>query len=189
MILILDNYDSFTYNLAQLMGSMGLDVMVRRNDQISIDEISSLSPRAIVISPGPGRPRGAGISLQVVENFSGVIPILGVCLGHQCIAEALGAKVVKASRPFHGKTSDIYHDGRTLYTGLRNPFCAARYHSLMVLEDSVEAPLEVSSYTPEGEVMGIRSVELKVEGVQFHPESIATPLGKRLIENFLESYQ
>lgn len=188
MILILDNYDSFTYNIAQALGVLGLRIEVHRNDELSIKDIEALRPQAIVISPGPGRPEHAGISCRTIERFVGEVPILGVCLGHQCIAEVFGARVVKAPSPVHGKIYEIYHDGLTIYAGIRNPFLATRYHSLVVIEETVKDPLQVSSYTVDGEVMGIRCEELKIEGVQFHPESIATPQGLSLFRNFIQWY-
>lgn len=188
MILLLDNYDSFTYNIAHALGAMGEELTIVRNDAIDVNGIRSLNPAAVVISPGPGGPADAGISCSVVEAFAGSTPILGVCLGHQCIAHVFGAHVVRADVLVHGKTSDIFHDGRTIYSGLRNPFSATRYHSLIVDEDSVRAPLEVSAYTVDGEVMGLRYPGMKIEGVQFHPESIATPQGTMILRNFLETY-
>ncbi len=188
MILLLDNYDSFTYNVAHAFGLLGYEVQVVRSDAISPERVGELEPEAVVISPGPGRPKDAGISRRVIEKYAGRLPILGVCLGHQCLAEVFGASVVRAERQVHGKTSEVFHDGRTIYKGLRNPFTAARYHSLIVPEETVSAPLEVSAYTDRGEVMGLRSLELKIEGVQFHPESIATPQGMRIIQNFVDEY-
>ncbi len=188
MILLLDNYDSFTYNVAHAFGLLGYEVQVVRSDAIRPERVGELEPEAVVISPGPGRPKDAGISRRVIEKYAGRLPILGVCLGHQCLAEVFGASVVRAERQVHGKTSEVFHDGRTIYKGLRNPFTAARYHSLIVPEETVSAPLEVSAYTDRGEVMGLRSLELKIEGVQFHPESIATPQGMRIIQNFVDEY-
>jgi len=188
MILLLDNYDSFTYNIAHALGSLGRRVAVYRNDAISPEGIAALNPEAIVISPGPGRPSDGGVSCRAIERFSGRIPILGVCLGHQCIAEVFGARVVRAERPVHGKTSAVFHDGRTIYQGLRNPFTATRYHSLIVPEESLPAELEAPAFTEAGEVMGLRAEKLGLEGVQFHPESIATPQGLSLFRNFLEHY-
>ena len=188
MILLIDNYDSFTYNVAQALGSLGQPVNVFRNDALDPEEVRELSPRALVISPGPGRPEGAGISCRLIELFAGRIPILGICLGHQCLARVFGARVVKARQPVHGKTSAVFHDGRTIYHGLGNPFPAARYHSLVVPKEDLSPPLEVSARTREGEVMGLRSDRLMIEGVQFHPESIATPQGRLIFSNFLNRY-
>jgi anthranilate synthase/aminodeoxychorismate synthase-like glutamine amidotransferase len=188
MILLIDNYDSFTYNIAHALGSLGQTLSVVRSDVIGVKDVEAMSPEAIVISPGPGTPNDSGISCAVIERFAGRVPILGVCLGHQCIAEVFGAKVVRGKTPVHGKTSEVYHDGRTIYSGLRNPFRATRYHSLVAAEETVAAPLEVSAYTMGGTVMGLRSADLKVEGVQFHPESIATPQGMMLFRNFLDQY-
>ncbi|MBU2549873.1 MAG: aminodeoxychorismate/anthranilate synthase component II [Proteobacteria bacterium] len=188
MILLLDNYDSFTYNVAHAFGALGREVKVVRSDTVSLDQIEDMEPEAIVISPGPGRPEDAGLSCPAIERFAGRVPILGVCLGHQAIGLVFGGKVVRANRLVHGKTSDIFHDGRTLYQGLRNPFAATRYHSLIVPEESVSGPLEVSAYTLDGEVMGLRCPDLMVEGVQFHPESIATPQGGLIFRNFVDRY-
>ncbi|MDO8786336.1 MAG: aminodeoxychorismate/anthranilate synthase component II [Syntrophales bacterium] len=186
MILIIDNYDSFTYNLVQYIGQLGEDVVVRRNDEITIPEIGKLNPAAIVISPGPCTPREAGISVDVVRHYYKTVPILGVCLGHQSIGYAFGADVVRAERIIHGKTSEIINDGRTIFKGLPNPFRAGRYHSLIIKNDSLPASFEVSAHTAEGEIMGIRHRDYPIEGIQFHPESILTPQGKRLIKNFLD---
>ena len=188
MILLIDNYDSFTYNVAHALGSLGQTVQVYRSDAIGIKEIESLNPNAIVISPGPGGPDDAGISCAAIEAFAGKIPILGVCLGHQCIGQVFGAEVVRADRMVHGKVSEVFHDGRTIYSGVRNPFKATRYHSLIVAEESVPSNLEVSAYTVNGEVMGLRNHSLRIEGVQFHPESIATPQGSIIFRNFLEQF-
>jgi len=184
-ILMIDNYDSFTYNLVQYLGELGADVIVRRNDAVGVAEVRALKPDAIVISPGPCTPADAGISVPILREMAGELPILGVCLGHQCIGEAFGAKVVRASRLMHGKTSPIIHDGRTIFAGLENPFEAMRYHSLLVEPRSLPECLEVSARTAEGEIMGLRHQQLSVEGVQFHPESIGTPQGKELLRNFL----
>ncbi|MCS6886335.1 MAG: aminodeoxychorismate/anthranilate synthase component II [Acidobacteriota bacterium] len=185
MILVIDNYDSFTYNLVQYIGEFDQSVAVYRNDRISIEEIKRLSPKRIVISPGPGRPETAGISLEVVRQLGSYVPILGVCLGHQVIAVAFGAKVVHAPYLMHGKTSEICHDGLTIFKGLEYRFAATRYHSLIVDRDSIPPVLEVSATTPDGLVMGLRHREYPIEGVQFHPESIMTTCGKTLIKNFL----
>ncbi|MBD3370718.1 anthranilate/aminodeoxychorismate synthase component II [Candidatus Fermentibacteria bacterium] len=188
MILVLDNYDSFTYNIVQVIGELGWPVEVYRSDCLTVTEVESLRPDAVVISPGPGRPRSAGISCELISKLGGRMPMLGVCLGHQCIAEVLGARVVRAETPVHGKTDRIYHDTKTIFTGVRNPFVAARYHSLLVEESSVPDKLEVSAFTEKGEIMGLRCSELMMEGVQFHPESIATPLGRKLLEGFMTCY-
>ena len=186
MILMIDNYDSFTYNLVQYIGQLGEKVVVHRNDEISIDEIEGLNPDAIFLSPGPCTPKEAGISVDVVRQFHKTIPIFGVCLGHQAVGYAFGAEVVRAERIMHGKTSRIINDGRTIYRGLPNPFIAGRYHSLILRRDSLPACLEVSAETEEGEIMGIRHREYSVEGIQFHPESVLTPNGKRILKIFLE---
>lgn len=185
MILIIDNYDSFTYNLVQYLGELGAEIEVHRNDRISLDEIAARRPSHLVISPGPCTPNEAGISVDVVKRFAGRIPILGVCLGHQSIGAAFGGDVVRAPRLMHGKTSMIRHDGKTLYGGLANPFEATRYHSLIVRRDTLPADLEISAETDQGEIMGLRHRSLAVEGVQFHPESILTTVGKDLLKNFL----
>jgi para-aminobenzoate synthetase component II len=188
MILLLDNYDSFTYNIAHALGSLGQEIRVVRTDAITLDHVAELQPDAIVISPGPGGPKDAGISCPAIERFAGKIPIFGVCLGHQCIAEVFGGRVVRAENLVHGKTSEIFHDGRTIYAGVRNPFVATRYHSLIAAEDSIPSSLEISAYTMRGEVMGLRAPGLMVEGVQFHPESISTPQGTMLFRNFLDQF-
>jgi anthranilate synthase/aminodeoxychorismate synthase-like glutamine amidotransferase len=185
MILLLDNYDSFTYNLAQYLGQMGQTLLVRRNDMISLDEIADLRPERIVISPGPGTPRQAGISIPLIERFAGKIPILGVCLGHQAIGEAFGGRVIRAAKLMHGKTSAIHHDTRTVFRGLPQDFLATRYHSLIVERKSLPRELEISAETADGVIMGLRHRKMKVEGVQFHPESVLTNDGFRLLENFL----
>jgi 4-amino-4-deoxychorismate synthase (2-amino-4-deoxychorismate-forming) component II len=186
MLLVIDNYDSFTYNLVQYLGELGETIEVRRNDEVTIDAIDSqLRPERIVISPGPGTPDGAGISLKVIERFSGRVPLLGVCLGHQAIGQAFGGKVVRAPVLMHGKASEICHDGKTIFEGLEDHFQAGRYHSLIVERESLPACLEVSAFTPDDIIMGLRHRELKVEGVQFHPESILTEQGKELLANFL----
>jgi len=186
MILIIDNYDSFTYNLVQYLGELGAEVAVRRNDQTTLSEIEALSPTHIVISPGPGTPADGGISSAVIERFHQEMPILGVCLGHQCMGHVFGGVVSRAPRLMHGKTSAIYHDGVGLFAGLRNPFTATRYHSLIV-EEPLPDQLEVSAFTDEGEVMGLRHRIYPTLGVQFHPESILTEGGKKLLRNFLET--
>lgn len=185
MHLIIDNYDSFTWNVAQYVSELGREVSVIRNDATSIDEVARLAPASIIISPGPGRPDDAGVSKAVIQYFAGDIPILGVCLGHQCIVEAFGGTVDRAARVMHGKVSNIYHDRRTIYDGLSNPFAATRYHSLIAVEKGLPEQLEISSYTSEGEIMGVRAREGIVEGVQFHPESILSPEGKELLAHFL----
>ena len=185
MLLVIDNYDSFTYNLVQYFGELGAETVVRRNDAIDLAGIEKLAPAGIVISPGPCTPNEAGISLDVVRHFAGHIPLLGVCLGHQSIGQVFGGNVIRAPRLMHGKTSMIHHDGRGLFAGLSNPFVATRYHSLIVERETLPAVLEVSAWTEEGEIMGLRHRELAVDGVQFHPESILTLEGKRLLGNFL----
>ncbi len=185
MILTIDNYDSFTYNLVQYLGELGADVEVRRNDAITLAEIAERRPQGIVISPGPCTPKEAGISVPLIERFAGEIPILGVCLGHQAIGAALGGAIVRAARIMHGKTSPIHHDGRGVFRELANPFDATRYHSLVIDPATVPAELEVSAWTEEGEIMGVRHRRVALEGVQFHPESILTLEGKRLLTNFL----
>jgi anthranilate synthase/aminodeoxychorismate synthase-like glutamine amidotransferase len=185
-ILLIDNYDSFTYNLVQYFGELGAEVEVHRNDAIGLEEIERAAPDALVLSPGPCTPREAGISVPSLQRFAGRLPILGVCLGHQSMAFAFGGEVVRADRLMHGKTSPIQHDGRTLFRGLPNPFEATRYHSLLVQRDTLPAAFEVSAQTAEGEVMAIRHRELTLEGVQFHPESILTVCGRDLLRNFLD---
>ncbi len=185
MLLIIDNYDSFTYNLVQYLGELKAEVVVRRNDQTSIEEIGRARPERIVISPGPKTPDDAGICLEVIRRFSGTIPILGVCLGHQAIGQAFGGEVVRAPVVMHGKTSPITHDGKTIFSGLANPFPATRYHSLIVDRSSLPQCLEISATTPDGLIMGLRHKEMRVEGVQFHPESVLTEAGKQLLANFL----
>jgi anthranilate synthase/aminodeoxychorismate synthase-like glutamine amidotransferase len=185
MIAVIDNYDSFTYNLVQYLGELGQDLRVFRNDVISVQELDELQPARIVISPGPCTPKEAGISNDVIRHFGGKVPILGVCLGHQCIGHVFGGEVVRAGRLMHGKTSPIHHDGRTIFSGLPQPFDATRYHSLLVRRESLPECLEVSAWTQEGEIMGLRHKQLLVEGVQFHPESVLTLPGKDLLRNFL----
>jgi anthranilate synthase/aminodeoxychorismate synthase-like glutamine amidotransferase len=186
MLLMIDNYDSFTYNLVQYLGELGAEVRVYRNDMITLDEIASLRPQQIVISPGPCTPAEAGVSVEVIRRFAGVIPILGVCLGHQCIGAAYGGNIVRAGRLMHGKTSPICHDGRTIFHGLGNPFEATRYHSLLIERATLPACLELSAWTAEGEIMGVRHTQVLLEGIQFHPESILTVEGKHLLKNFLD---
>ena len=186
MILMIDNYDSFTYNLVQYLGELGAGIEVRRNDQTTLDEIERMAPERIVISPGPKTPTEAGICLELIKKFSGRLPILGVCLGHQAIGQAFGGKVIRAPAIMHGKTSEIHHDGKTIFAGLPNPFPATRYHSLIVERASLPACLEVSATSPDGLIMGLRHKEMKVEGVQFHPESVLTAAGKQLLANFLK---
>ena len=185
MIVMIDNYDSFTYNLVQYLKQLGAMVKVVRNDAVSVSKISSWNPSGIVISPGPGRPESAGISLEVIKYFSGQLPLLGVCLGHQAIAVAFGGKIVSAKQLMHGKTSMISTDGKSLYQGINKPFKAMRYHSLAVSRKNLPQCLEISSETDDGEIMGIRHLKHPTEGIQFHPESIMTPVGKRLLRNFL----
>jgi anthranilate synthase/aminodeoxychorismate synthase-like glutamine amidotransferase len=187
MILMIDNYDSFTYNLVQYLGELGADVQVYRNDRIAVAEIERLAPEKIVISPGPCTPTEAGVSCEVIRHFTGRIPILGVCLGHQCIGQVFGGEIVRAPALFHGKTSLIYHDGKTIFRGLARPFEATRYHSLVIRRETLPECLEMSAETDDGVIMGVRHRELPVEGVQFHPESILTAEGKRLLANFLSS--
>ncbi len=186
MILMIDNYDSFTWNLVQCLGELGAEVVVRRNDAITLDEVETMRPAAVVVSPGPCTPNEAGISVPLLKRFSGHFPILGVCLGHQSIGAAFGGDVVRAERLMHGKTSPILHDGKTIFAGLSNPFDATRYHSLVVKRETLPACFEISASTAEGEIMGLRHRSLAVEGVQFHPESILTIEGKRLLDNFLK---
>lgn len=189
MILMIDNYDSFTYNLVQYFGELGEEIVVKRNDEITIEEIEQLAPDYLVISPGPCTPDEAGISLEVIRYFAGKIPMLGVCLGHQAIAQVYGGEVVKAERLLHGKTSAILHGGKTIFKGLADPFRATRYHSLIVNKSSLPDCLEITAWTEDDEIMGIRHKEFAVEGVQFHPESIMTQSGKQLLQNFLQHYQ
>src|SRR3990167_9613770 len=183
MLLMIDNYDSFTYNLVQYLGELGAEVEVRRNDAIDVEGIAAMAPAGIVIPPGPCTPNEAGVSLDTVRTFAGRIPILGVCLGHQSIGQAFGGRVLRAGRLMHGKTSPIHHDGRGLFAGLSNPFIATRYHSLLVERETLPEVLEISAWTEEGEIMGLRHRTLAVDGVQFHPESILTVEGKRLLAN------
>jgi len=187
MLLTIDNYDSFTYNLVQYLGELGEEVKVLRNDEITLEGIEKLAPARIVISPGPCTPDEAGISVPLVKHFAGQVPILGVCLGHQSIGQALGGRIVHARQLMHGKTSAIYHDGRGVFRGLPDAFTATRYHSLAIERASLPGCLEVSAWSGDGEIMGVRHKELAVEGVQFHPESILTEHGHQLLKNFLES--
>ncbi|MBW2558149.1 MAG: aminodeoxychorismate/anthranilate synthase component II [Deltaproteobacteria bacterium] len=186
MILMIDNYDSFTYNLVQYLGQLGEEVAVRRNDEITIEEIEELQPNAIFLSPGPGSPKEAGLTVDIIKHCYKTISIMGICLGHQAIGHAFGADVVRADRLMHGKTSEIINDGKTIFKGLSSPFTAGRYHSLILNRDSIPPCLEITAETQEGEVMGVRHREYSVEGIQFHPESILTPNGKRIIKNFVE---
>ena len=186
MVLVIDNYDSFTYNLVQYMGELGADVEVYRNDEIRVEEVLDLAPEKIVISPGPGTPQDAGISVSLIRSVQGGIPVLGVCLGHQSIGEALGGKVVRAADIMHGKTSEIYHDGEGIFVGIENPFIATRYHSLIVERESLPDELTVRAWTEDGVIMGMDCREKLLYGVQFHPESIMTGEGKHIIKNFLE---
>lgn len=185
MILMIDNYDSFTYNLVQLFGEMGQAVTVFRNDQVTIEEMKAFNPTQIVISPGPEDVDQAGVSLRAIESFAGKVPILGVGLGHQAIARAFGGKIIRVQKLEHGRTSLVYHDGRSMFAGLPSPFAATRYHSLMVDRDSLPDCLEISAWTEEGEIMGLRHKQSIVEGAQFHPESIMTDHGRQLLENFI----
>lgn len=186
---MIDNYDSFTYNLVQYLGELGEELVVRRNDSITIEEIEELSPDFLMISPGPCSPDEAGISLEAIKHFAGKIPIFGVCLGHQSIAQVFGGDVVRAERLMHGKTSDIEHDGKTIFEGLKNPLVATRYHSLIVKTETLPNCFTVTAQTKEGEIMAIRHNDLPIEGVQFHPESIMTSFGKEMLRNFIETYR
>jgi para-aminobenzoate synthetase component II len=187
MILMIDNYDSFTYNIVQYMGELGADMQVERNDQISIEEIEALNPKKIVISPGPCTPDKAGVSVAVIQHFAGKVPLLGVCLGHQSVGAAFGGEIIKAGKLMHGKTSEVRHDGKTLFKDLPNPFTATRYHSLVLNRKTLPDCFEISAESDDNEIMGIRHKDLPVEGVQFHPESILTPNGKDLLKNFIEN--
>ncbi len=187
MILVIDNYDSFTYNLVQYLGELGAELDVRRNDEVTVEEVeANCCPDQILISPGPGTPTDAGVSLALVEHFAGRIPILGVCLGHQAIGQVFGGRVVRAPEPVHGKPAEICHDGKTIFEGLEYRFSAGRYHSLVVERESLPDCLEISATTPDGIIMGLRHRRMKIEGVQFHPESILTTEGKRLLANFMK---
>ena len=185
MLLVIDNYDSFTYNLVQYLGELGERIEVRRNDEVTLEQIEALKADRILISPGPGTPGDAGITMSVIETFAGKLPMLGVCLGHQAIGQVFGGRVVRASRLVHGKSSKVQHDGKTIFNGLENPFPAGRYHSLIVERETLPDVLEISATTPNGTIMGLRHRRLKIEGVQFHPESILTTEGKKLLANFL----
>ncbi len=187
MLIVIDNYDSFTYNLVQYFGELGAEPLVFRNDKVTTEEIRALNPSRICISPGPGTPDESGISLQVMRDFGPHLPLLGVCLGHQCIGQMFGGEVIRAGRLMHGKTSLIHHDGTGIFRGIENPFEATRYHSLIVREESLPECLTISARTAEGEIMGLRHREYPIEGVQFHPESILTKSGKQLLANFLSA--
>ena len=187
MVLVIDNYDSFTYNLVQYLGELGAKMQIFRNDKITLDQIEEMAPRKILMSPGPGTPDNAGICLSLVRQFSGMIPMLGVCLGHQAIGQAFGGEIIRAPYLMHGKVSQIHHDGRTLFQSLENPFTATRYHSLIVKRENLPECLEISAETEDGLIMGFRHRVHPVEGVQFHPESILTPSGKKLLKSFLDS--
>lgn len=186
MIILIDNYDSFTYNVVQMMSSQGADIQVFRNDETTVENVKTAKPDGLVVSPGPCTPNEAGISVELIKAFSGKIPVLGICLGHQCVAAAFGATVSNAGSIMHGKTSMVEHDGTPLYRGIKNPFPAGRYHSLAVMIDSVPDSLIVDAKTSDGEIMGMHHVEHETYGVQFHPESVLTPPGKRLLRNFLQ---
>ncbi len=186
MIVMIDNFDSFTYNLVQYLRQLGSEVVVARNNTLSIDDIAQMSPRGIVISPGPGRPENAGVSMAVIKAYSGQIPLLGVCLGHQAIAAVFGGRIIAAKRLMHGKTSDVSTDGRSLFKGIKQSFVAMRYHSLAVSRDRLPDCLEVTAESEDGEIMGLRHKEHPTEGLQFHPESIMTTVGKRLMRNFMQ---
>ena len=188
MILMIDNYDSFTFNIVQYLEQMGEDVVVFRNDKVTVDRIDKLKPQMIFLSPGPGTPRDAGITVDVVREFHKTIPIMGICLGHQSIGYAFGGEIVRAGRIMHGKVSPVHHDGRTIFAGLPDPFTAGRYHSLVVRPETLPSCLEVSARTAEGEIMGLRHKEFPVEGIQFHPESVLTPHGKRILRNFIKHH-
>jgi para-aminobenzoate synthetase component 2 len=189
MILMIDNYDSFTFNLVQYLGELGEELVVRRNDEITLAEMEELAPDFLMISPGPCSPNEAGISLAAIEHFAGKIPIFGVCLGHQSIAQVFGGDVVRAERLMHGKTSEMHHDGKTVFQEIENPFTATRYHSLIVKKETLPDCFEITAWTDEDEIMAIRHKTLPIEGVQFHPESIMTSFGKNLLGNFIKTYQ
>jgi len=189
MVFVLDNYDSFTYNLVQYIGELGAEVEVRRNDQVTVEDVEALRPERILVSPGPCTPADAGISVALIRHFAGKVPVLGVCLGHQALGEAFGGRIVRAKNLMHGKTSRVQHDGKTVFCGLDSPMTATRYHSLIVSEDDLPAELEVSAHTVESDgtrvIMGLRHRKFPLEGVQFHPESVLTDQGKKLVKNFL----
>ena len=189
MILMIDNYDSFTYNLVQYLGELGEELLVKRNDEITLEEIEELNPDFLMISPGPCSPNEAGISMSVIKHFAGKIPIFGVCLGHQSIAQVFGGDVVRAERLMHGKTSEMYHTDETIFKGLPNPFIATRYHSLIVKKETLPSCFDITAWTSEDEIMAIRHKELPIEGVQFHPESIMTNVGKEILQNFIKTYK
>ncbi|MED1512352.1 aminodeoxychorismate/anthranilate synthase component II [Bacillus proteolyticus] len=188
MILMIDNYDSFTFNLVQFLGELGQELVVKRNDEVAISDIENMNPDFLMISPGPCSPNEAGISMEVIQYFAGKIPIFGVCLGHQSIAQVFGGEVVRAGRLMHGKTSPMHHDGKTIFSDIPNPFTATRYHSLIVKKETLPECLEITSWTEEGEIMALRHKTLPIEGVQFHPESIMTSHGKELLHNFIRKY-
>lgn len=189
MILMIDNYDSFTFNLVQFLGELGQELVVKRNDEVTISDIENMKPDFLMISPGPCSPNEAGISMEVIRYFAGKIPIFGVCLGHQSIAQVFGGEVIRAERLMHGKTSSMHHDGKTIFSDIPNPFTATRYHSLIVKKETLPDCLEVTSWTEEGEIMALRHKTLPIEGVQFHPESIMTSHGKELLQNFILKYR
>ena len=186
MVFVLDNYDSFTYNLVQYMGELGAEMVVRRNDELTIEEVEAMTPERLLLSPGPCTPQEAGILIPLIQHFAGKVPILGVCLGHQAIGAAFGGDVVRAPHLMHGKTSAVEHDGKTIFTGIASPMTCTRYHSLIVAEDTLPATLEITARSSDGIIMGLRHREYPIEGVQFHPESVLTSDGKQLIQNFLE---
>jgi len=186
MLLMIDNYDSFTYNLVQYFGELGEEIAVFRNDKITLEKVKKIAPQKIVISPGPGRPESAGISNAIIQSFQGKIPLLGVCLGHQCIGEVFGGRIIRAQQLMHGKTSLIHHDHKRLFSGLTDPFIATRYHSLVVERASLPPCLEITAWTDDKEIMGLRHRKHLIEGIQFHPESILTTAGKKLLKNFLD---
>jgi 4-amino-4-deoxychorismate synthase (2-amino-4-deoxychorismate-forming) component II len=188
MVLLLDNYDSFTYNIAQILGQLELKFDVVRNDKISVEQIKNRGYKALIISPGPGIPKNAGIAIEAIRALKGSIPIFGVCLGHQAIGEVFGAKVIRAPQLMHGKTSDVFHDNNTIFNGLKNPFTATRYHSLIIQRNSITDDLEITAETKDGVVMAVRHKKFPIEGVQFHPESILTKAGKQLFSNFFATY-